>query len=71
MISDETLEFLREHDPVLWRELTRQPETLPAPKVNGPRITMIDARRIVLALFPQPPQVDDDDVIDGEWRRVR
>ena len=68
MISDETMEFLREHDPALWRELTRRPWNMPPPVVHAPRITQIDARRIVFALFPQPEQPDDDGVIDGEWR---
>ena len=71
MISDETLDWLRGHDPELWRQLTRRPVTMPAPVVNPPRITQIDARRIVLALYTSPDDTEDDaDIIEGEWRNV-
>lgn len=72
MISDETLEFLREHDPRLWQELTRKPWTQPPHVAPAPRITQIDARRIVFVLFPQQGGGDDDDdVIEGDYKVIQ
>lgn len=70
MISDESLDILKETAPELWRELTRKPATLP--QQPRPRVTnVIHAYRIVVAMFPELATPENGDIVEGEWRHVR
>lgn len=66
-LSDETLDALRENNPELWREMTRPAPTLPywqAPQYIDRRTLY----QVVVALFQQPVDGDDPDIIEGEYR---
>lgn len=71
-LSKETLDDLRENDPMLYEQFTRRPQTLPywqAPTIDARRTIY----QTVIALFNTPPAAPDDDAIDGdiiegEWR---
>lgn len=71
-LSKQTLDDLRENDPMLYAQFTR-----PVPNLTYWQAPRIDARRTiyqtVIALFNTPPTApddteDDDDIIEGEWR---
>ena len=64
-LSDETLEYLREHNPEAYAQFTRPAPTLPywqAPK----RERIRDLYQVVIAMFP-PTSDAGGDVVEGEW----
>ena len=71
-LSKQTLDDLRENDPMLYAQFTRLPQTLPtwqAPPIDARRTIV----QTVIALFNTPPAAPDDDggdIIEGEWRNV-
>ena len=72
MFSEETLRIVKENNPELYRELTRETPTLPywQPPPRVDRRTIIQA---IYAVFNQPPAAPDDDggdIIEGVWRNV-
>lgn len=66
-LSDDTLEYLREHNPEAYAQFTRPAPTLPY--WHAP--TYVDRRTLyqtVIALFQSPVEDDDQDIVEGEYR---